>query len=99
MSSLGTSLEGFQKWAGICTEEKYPFFIAGNRHTTQDHSVTILGSVEKLRKVTISSVMSICPVRPSAWNKSAPTGRIFINFDILLFFSKIYRENSNFLKI
>ena len=36
-----------------------------------------------MRKVTISFVMS---VRVSAWNSSAPTGRIFMKFHIWLFF-------------
>jgi len=34
---------------------------------------------QKLRKATVSFVMS---VRPSAWNNSAPTGRLFMKFDI-----------------
>ena len=37
-------------------------------------------------------------VRPSAWNNSAPTGRIFMKFDIDCF-SKICRENSSFITI
>ena len=33
----------------------------------------------KLRKATISFVMSVClSVRPSAWNNLAPTGQIFL---------------------
>jgi len=35
--------------------------------------------------------------RHSAWNNSAPTGRIFMKFGI--YFSKICRENSSFIKI
>jgi hypothetical protein len=36
-------------------------------------------------------------VRPSAWNNSAPTGRIFTKFDIrFLFFSKIGRGRLQF---
>jgi len=38
-----------------------------------------VGAFAKLRKATISFVMS---VRPSAWNNLTPTGRIFIIFDI-----------------
>ena len=42
-----------------------------------------LGALAKLRKETISFVMSVCPfVRPSAWNTSAPTGQIVMKFDI-----------------
>jgi hypothetical protein len=40
---------------------------------------SFLGVFAKLRKVTISFVMSF---RLSAWNNSAPTGRIFVKFDI-----------------
>ena len=53
-----------------------------------------LGAFTKLRKATISFVMYVClPVRPSVrpswWNRSAPTGRIFIKFDIWLFFENL----------
>ena len=42
-------------------------------------SLRFLGVLAKLRKSTISYVTSI---RLFAWNNSAPTGRIFIKFDI-----------------
>ena len=42
-----------------------------------------LGAFAKLRKATISFVMS---VRPSAWNNSTPTGRIFLKFEICVLF-------------
>jgi hypothetical protein len=49
----------------------------------------ILGALPKLRKATISFVVFFClPVRPCAWNNSAPTGRIFLEFYILVFFEK-----------
>jgi hypothetical protein len=38
------------------------------------------GAFAKLRKAAVSFVMSAC--RPFAWNNSAPTGRIFMKFDI-----------------
>jgi hypothetical protein len=38
-----------------------------------------LGAFAKLRKVTVNFAMS---VRPSAWNNSAPTGRIFMKLGI-----------------
>jgi len=44
-----------------------------------------LGAFAKLRKATISFVMS---VRPTAWNSSAPKERIFMKFDICEFFRK-----------
>ena len=40
---------------------------------------SVFGAFAKLRKATISFVMS---VRPSAWNRKAATGRIFMVFDI-----------------
>jgi len=58
-----------------------------------------LGATAKLRKSTISFVICVCP--PTSlfeWYKSAPTERIFIIFDISVFF-KICRENSSFIKI
>jgi hypothetical protein len=39
----------------------------------------IFGTFAELRKAAITFVMS---VRPSAWNNSVPTGRIFIKFAI-----------------
>jgi hypothetical protein len=43
-----------------------------------DNRVYILGTIAELRKATSSFVMSICP---SAWNNSAPNGRILMKFD------------------
>jgi len=71
------------------------------------------GVIAKLRKATISFVMTICQcvsvcvcvcvcvcvwVRPSTCNNSAPTGRIFMKFDI--FFKNLstefkFHQNSN----
>jgi len=48
-------------------------------------SFKFLGAFAKLRRATITFVMS---VRPSACNNSARTGRIFIKFDIWGFFRK-----------
>jgi hypothetical protein len=44
--------------------------------------VTFLGAFAKSLKATISFVMH---VRPSARNDSAPTGRIFMKFDVSTF--------------
>jgi len=49
---------------------------------------------EKFWKATITFVIF---VRPSAWNNSAPTGRILWNF-IFVYFSTICRENSSFIQ-
>jgi hypothetical protein len=43
------------------------------------YSTSISGAFAKLRKATISLVMS---VRPSVWKNSASTNRIFMKFDI-----------------
>jgi hypothetical protein len=49
-----------------------------------------LGAFAKLRKAIISFVMSVCP---SAWNNSAPTGWIFMKFDIWAFFENLSRKD------
>ena len=48
-------------------------------HDVEREYVIFLGEFAKLRKATVSFVMS---VRPSARNNSAATGRIFMKFDI-----------------
>jgi len=51
------------------------------KHEGKVHPRT--GAFAKLRGATISFVMCVSlSVRPSAWNNSAPTGRIFMKFDI-----------------
>ena len=50
---------------------------------------SLLGAFVKLRKANSSLVMSVLP---SAWNKSAPTGRIFIKFDIGVCFEYLSRK-------
>ena len=55
--------------------------------------LTSLGALKKLRKATTSFVMPARPsVRPSTQNNSAPTGRIFMKLDILLFFENVSRK-------
>jgi hypothetical protein len=39
----------------------------------------VLGAFTNLRKATASIVMSVCL---SAWNNSAPSGRILMKFDV-----------------
>ena len=41
----------------------------------------LLGALAKLREATLSFVMCLS-VRPSSWNNSAPTGRVFTKFGI-----------------
>jgi hypothetical protein len=47
--------------------------------TTENHKSNFLGTFAKFRKATINFFISVCP---SARNNSAPTGRIFMKFDI-----------------
>jgi hypothetical protein len=56
-----------------------------------------LGVLAKLRKATISCVMSVglspcVPVGRSAWNNWASTGRIFMKFDISVFFENLSKK-------
>jgi len=62
------------------------------------------GAFGKFQTATFDFVMSvhlsICPfVHLSAWNYSAPTGRIFMKFDICVFLEKVSGENSSSIKI
>jgi hypothetical protein len=60
---------------------------------------SVLGAFEKLRKVSISFVMSVRPsFRLSAWNNSDPTGQIFTKFVIWVFFENCW-ENLRFIII
>jgi hypothetical protein len=54
-----------------------------------DYILTVLGAFAKLRKATISFFMSVCP---TAWNKSASTGRIFMKVGIWVFFENLSRK-------
>jgi hypothetical protein len=52
-----------------------------------------LGAFANLRKATISFVMSVClSISASVWNNSAPTSRIFVKFNIWVFFENISRK-------
>jgi hypothetical protein len=75
-----------------CTVSCRRSFLFINRCENRFH---FLCAFEKLRKATISFVMSVLP---SAWNNSAYTGRIFTKFGILAFFKNI-SKNSSFFKI
>ena len=49
----------------------------------------LVGPFAKLRKATITFVMSFHPsVRLCAWSSLASTGRIFVKFDVWVFFRK-----------
>jgi hypothetical protein len=58
-------------------------FIGGQKGREE---LGLLGAFAKLRKAAVSFVMSVCPsVRMSAWINSAPTGRMFVKFDLNIF--------------
>jgi len=53
--------------------------------------IFLLGAFARLRKATVRFVIS---VRPSTWNNSAASGRVFIKFDMCVFFenpSRIFK--------
>jgi hypothetical protein len=50
------------------------------------------GTFTKLWKATISFVTSVHSVWQSEWNYTAPTGWIFMKFDIWVFFENLLRE-------
>jgi hypothetical protein len=55
--------------------------------------INFLGGFAKLRKATISFVMSVSPsVRPPPWNNSAPTGPIFMKIDIWVHFGSMSKK-------
>jgi hypothetical protein len=62
---------------------------------TQRNVLIVLGALAKLRKATISFVMSVCP---SAWKNSAPTEWNFMTLG-LEYFSKMCRGKPSFMKI
>jgi hypothetical protein len=51
--------------------------------------MTILGALANLRKVNICFFIS---ARLSAWSNSVPTGRIFMKFNIWIFYQNLSRE-------
>jgi len=55
--------------------------------------VKLLAVFTILQKVTISHVLFVClSARPFAWNNSVPTGRIFLKFDISVFFKNLSKK-------
>ena len=64
-------------------------------NTLCGQNVEFLGSCEAMRKATINFAVSVCP---SAWNNSTSTGRIFMKFDIWVFFENLLSK-FNFTKI
>ena len=50
-----------------------------SKHSVCGQDAKFVGAFANFRKATVSFVMSVCQ---SAWNNSAPTGRILVKFDI-----------------
>ena len=50
-----------------------------------------LGTFAKFLKTAVELRHACSSVRPSTWNNSAPTGRIFMKFDIWIFFGNLAR--------
>jgi hypothetical protein len=73
-----------------------PVPVAASRSPDQrSANCRILGAFAKLRKVTISFFMFICvclSFYPSAWNNSAPTGLVFMEFYVCVFFQNLSRK-------
>jgi hypothetical protein len=67
----------------------YSFTLRNGLSQIINLSTGILSVFAKLQRATISFVMS---VRPTAWNDSAPTGRIFVKFDIWVFYENMSRK-------
>ena len=62
-------------------------------------SSTFLGAFAKLRKTTINCVMTVRPsFHLSAWYNAAPTERIFMKFDIEIFFESLLSKFKVLLK-
>ena len=61
------------------------------------HVLSFVRGVRKIAKGDYCLCHVSLSVRPSSWNNSAPTRRVFIKFSWVI--SKIYRENSSFIKI
>jgi hypothetical protein len=69
-SALGKGMSVHLKSVFLCAAECFRRSYPG---------ASIFKRIPKIAKVTINFVVS---VRPSTWNNSAPTGRIFMKFDM-----------------
>ena len=71
---------------------KHVFILSYVRISLRQTFLMRFRKTEKICQVALST-------RLSAWNNSAHTGRIFIKFDIWVFFRKICWENSSSINI
>jgi len=70
---------------------KMLYFVGAQRGQKLTLTYRFLGAFAKLRKATISCVVSVS-VRPSVWKNSAPSRRIFMKIDISVFFESLSRK-------
>ena len=73
----------------VCRKFCVPFSETGKRYPNLSVQPKFLRAYAKLRKATVSFVMSVCP---SEWKNSALTGRIFVKFESLVFFENLSRK-------
>jgi len=78
-----------RRHVGECTVQKYRTFKTVNRFCLAVCICSFWPRSQKLRKATISFVMSVLPF---SWNNSAPTGRIFLKFDVWVFCETLLRK-------
>jgi hypothetical protein len=72
----------------LCTQLQAKVVVRGSPCPVPTHTAFFLGAFAKLRQATISFVicLSVC------WNNSAPTGRVFMKFDIWVFFENLSKK-------
>jgi hypothetical protein len=76
---FGSAMDVFSSYANVLT-----IVLKVEGHLRKG-LVPFLGTFAKLRKATYCFVNYVCP---STWKNPAPTGRIFMKFDILIIFRK-----------
>jgi hypothetical protein len=82
--------------SGLYVDWKNPRIQCKIPHTVvvlRESEKRFLGAFAELRKATVSFVTSFCPsICLSAWNNTAPSGRIFMKFYIWAFVENLSRK-------
>ena len=82
----------FEDWSIHFPVHDSPSAILFTYYINLAHTIlSILGAFGKLRKETVSFVLSVHPF--SEWIISSPTGRIFMGFDISIRFENLLRKS------
>jgi hypothetical protein len=93
-------LDFVRKREFVLCEVGTDFFTQNNislqRDRVREQRVLLIWSLFRCVRIIAKAISFVMYVRPTAWNNSAPTGRISIKLDI---FWNICRENSSFVKI